>query len=103
MILNDKESVLLILRSQHMQLSRFGVRRYGLFGSFVRNEQRPDSDLDILIEFEPSQKNFKSFMQLAFFLEDLLGRKVDILTPESLSPFIGPAILKEVEYVAIGA
>ncbi len=103
MQLHDKQAVLSVLRTKHAELRRFGVRRYGLFGSFVRNEQRPDSDLDVLVEFEPSEKNFKHFMQLAFFLEELLGRKVDILTPESLSPFIGPNILNEVEYVALGA
>lgn len=98
-----KEQIFSVLRMHHQELRQLGVRRYGLFGSFVRNEQNPQSDIDILVEFEPRQKSFQHYMQLAFFLEDVLGRKVDIVTPESLSPYIGPNILREVEYVAVSA
>ncbi len=80
------------------------VRRCGLFGSFVRNEaRRVGSDVDILVEFEPGQRTFDHFMQLAFFLEDLFGRRVDLVTTESLSPYIGPRIMREVEYATLGA
>jgi len=48
--------------------------------------------------FESGKKSFDNFMNLAFFLEDLLERKVDLITTESLSPYIGPKILREVEY-----
>ena len=78
--------------------SSFGVRRFGLFGSFARSEQDHESDIDILVDFDPEKTSFENFMNLAFFLEDLLGRKVDLVTPESLSPHIGPKILAEVEY-----
>ncbi|MEI6179866.1 MAG: nucleotidyltransferase family protein [Chloroflexales bacterium] len=74
--------------------------RYGLFGSFVRNESRPDSDIDILVEFHPTKKTFDNFIQLAFYLEDVLGRPVDLITADSLSPYIGLHILQEVEYVS---
>jgi predicted nucleotidyltransferase len=77
-----------------------GVRRLGLFGSFVRGEQHADSDIDVLVEFEQGQKSFDHFMDLCFFLEELFKRKVEVLTRESLSPHIGPHILKELEYVA---
>lgn len=103
MQLEAKDHIFSVLQTHHSELRQLGVRRYGLFGSFVRNEQHSGSDVDILIEFEPHQKNFQHYMQLAFFLEDVLGRKVDIVTPESLSPYIGPNILNEVEYVAISA
>jgi len=63
----------------------------------VRNQSEERSDVDILVEFEPEQKTFDNFMQLAFFLEDLSGRNVDLITIESLSPHIGPYILHEVE------
>jgi hypothetical protein len=59
--------------------------------------------VDILVEFDPDQKTFDNFMQLAFFLEDLFDRKVDLITTESLSPYLGPHILREVEYAAIRA
>lgn len=85
------------------QISNFGVKIIGIFGSFVRDEVKETSDIDFLIEFHPEQKNFDNFMDLAFFLQNLLGRKVEIVTPQSLSKHIGPYILKEVEYVSIAA
>ena len=61
------------------------------------------SDVDILVSFTPEKKTFDNFMHLGFFLEDLLGRTVDLVTTESLSPHIGPHILSEVEYVSTGS
>lgn len=84
-------------------MRRYGVKRCGLFGSFVRGKQNDESDVDILVEFEDGQKSFDNFMGTAFLLEEVFGRKVDLLTPESLSPYIGPRILREVEYASIGA
>ena len=55
------------------------------------------------VEFEPGQKTFTNFSRLAFLLEELLGRPVEVLTADSLSPYIGPFILRESEYVSIGA
>ncbi len=98
-----KEEVLTIIRNHQREIRGFGVRRCGFFGSFVREQDTEQSDIDILVEFEPGQKTFDNFMQLAFFLEDLLGRRVDLVTVESLSPYIGPHILKEVEYASIGS
>lgn len=102
-MITHKEQVFAILHQHHSTLQQLGVRRYGLFGSFVRNEVHPTSDIDLLVEFEPQQKTFDHYMTLAFFLEDILGRPVDVLTPESLSPHSGSRILAEVEYVAIRA
>lgn len=103
MRVQSKEQILALLRAQHATLRRFGVKRCGVFGSFVHNDTHEQSDVDILVEFEAGQKTFDHFIQLAFFLEDLFDRKVDLLTTESLSPYIGPHILSEVEYVAVNA
>jgi len=103
MPVQTKEHVLTLLREHQAELRRFGVQRGGVFGSFVRNEPQDQRDVDILVEFAPSQKTFDHFMHLAFFLEDLFGRKVDLITTESLSPYIGPHILREVEYAAVRA
>ncbi|MEA2176430.1 MAG: uncharacterized protein QOD00_4022 [Blastocatellia bacterium] len=102
-MVQTKEQVLGLLRQHQRRLKGFGVKRCGLFGSFLSGHPRPDSDVDLLIEFEPDQKTFDNFMHLAFFLEETFGRRVDLLTPESLSKHIGPNILREVEYAAIGA
>ena len=103
MPVQTKEQLLTLLREHQSELRRFGLKRCGVFGSFVRNEPEDQSDVDILVEFEPDQKTFDNFMHLAFFLEDLFGRKVDLITTESLSPYIGPHILREVEYAAVSA
>src|SRR5262249_57851973 len=80
-----------------------GKARHGLIGSFLREQQGHDSDVDMRVEFEPGRKTFDAFMQLACFLESLFGRRVDLVTPESLSPYIGPHILREMEYVSFHA
>ncbi|HVF43808.1 MAG TPA: nucleotidyltransferase family protein [Pyrinomonadaceae bacterium] len=103
MAVKTKEEVFTLLRQNGAQLRRFGVGRVGVFGSFVRGDSNAESDVDILVEFEEGKKSFDNFMALAFFLEELFGRKVDLLTPESLSPYIGPHILREVEYEMVGA
>jgi predicted nucleotidyltransferase len=103
MDVRKKEEVLTIIRNHQKEIRDLGVKRYGFFGSFAREQNTEQSDIDILVEFEPGQKTFDNFMQLAFFLEDLLGREVDLVTAESLSPYIGPHILKEVEYASISA
>ena len=103
MTVQNKNQIFRRLREHRIELQKFGVKRFGLFGSFQREEQTIKSDVDLLVEFESGQKSFDNFMNLAFFLEDLLERKVDLLTPESLSPHIGPKILREVEYEFIGA
>lgn len=103
MAVQTKEQVFTLLRGHQLELRRFGVTRCGLFGSFVRNAPQDQSDVDILVEFDPNQKTFDNFMQLAFFLEDLFERKVDLITTESLSPYLGPHILREVEYAPISA
>ncbi|MFH0981243.1 MAG: nucleotidyltransferase family protein [Planctomycetota bacterium] len=102
-VLETKEGILKALHESRDQLQTLGVRRLGVFGSFVRGEQRTTSDVDILVEFEAGQKTFDHFMQVSFLLEDLLQRRVELVTPESLSPHIGPQILSEVEYVPIAA
>lgn len=80
-------------------LRRLGVQRLALFGSVLRDEASDDSDVDLLIEFAPGAKSFAAFMSAADLLESSLGRPVELVTPESLSKFIGPKILAEAEDV----
>ena len=100
MIERKKDLFALLARHQE-ELKQFGVKRWGVFGSFARGQQSNRSDVDILVEFEQGKKSFDNFMQLAFFLEEHLGRRVELVTLESLSPHIGPHILREVEYAPI--
>ncbi|MBK8268082.1 MAG: nucleotidyltransferase family protein [Planctomycetes bacterium] len=77
---------------------RFHVRRLSLFGSVARGESRPDSDVDILVEFEPTAViGFIIISQFARSLEDLFHRKVDLVTTRGLNPGIRDQVLKEAE------
>lgn len=98
-LVQSKDDVLTLIRAHQERIRAFGVKRLGLFGSFAVQRQRPESDIDILVSFEEERKTFDNFMGLAFFLEELLGRRVELVTTEALSPHIGPHILREVEYV----
>ena len=82
-------------------LKRYDVKRAALFGSFVRGEQREDSDIDILVEF----KDGKSLLDLAGLkieLEEALGRKVDVLTYNSLHLLLRDKILQEQKVILLG-
>ncbi len=94
-----KETALSLIAGNYDRLRALGVKRLGLFGSFVRGEPGTESDVDLLVEFDQGKKTFDNFMQLSFFLEELLNRRVELVTPESLSPYIRPHIMEEVEYV----
>ena len=72
-----------------------GVVRLALFGSVLRDEARPDSDVDFLVQFAPGQKSFNHFEALADLLEQQLGHRVELVTTEALSPYLGPRILAE--------
>jgi predicted nucleotidyltransferase len=98
-----KEEVVARLQDARSQLLALGITGIGLFGSFVTGRQTPASDVDILVEFDPARHCFDSFMDLSFFLEEILGRRVELVTPESLSSHIGPYIMREVERVPFAA
>lgn len=99
----DKKDVFDTLQKNGIAFQALGVRRLGLFGSYVRGQQTPGSDVDLLVEFEPGKKTFDHFIQLSFYLEELLGCRVELVTAESLSPYLAPHILSEVEDAALVA
>jgi uncharacterized protein len=83
------------LQAIEAEIRHLGVRRLALFGSVLRDEARAHSDVDVLVEFIPDEKSFDRFMALADLLEEVLERRVEIVTTEALSPYIGPHILAE--------
>jgi len=94
--------VIELLRKHEKEMKeRFAVKRIGAFGSFVRGEQKETSDIDLVVEFE--NPTFDNFMDLAFYLEDLTGRSVDILTPEGIKHIrikeVADEIIRSVVYV----
>lgn len=98
-----REEAVKRVRSAEAQITGLGVRRLALFGSVLRSGARPDSDVDILVEFDPARKTFDNFLALAELIESLLDHPIDLVTIESLSPYIGPHILAEAEDVVRAA
>ena len=98
--MTTKNHILTTLRAHKQELSRFGICNVGLFGSYLRNEQSRKSDIDLLIDFEPDKESFDNFMAAYDIFERLFkNERVEVVTKNGLSPYIGPKILKEVLYV----
>ena len=90
-----------ILR-QHLprMQQKYHVRQLGIFGSFVRDQQNDDSDIDLLVEFEPNARfGLLTFCQLENDLSELLQRQVDLVMKDGLKPRLGKWILDEVIYL----
>jgi predicted nucleotidyltransferase len=96
----DKAYIVNTLVCNKSKISDLGISQIGIFGSYARNEQHENSDIDIYVDFQPQKETFNNFMDLCFYLDELFsGIKVEVVTKNGLSPIIGPKILKEVEYV----
>ncbi|MEO7521362.1 MAG: nucleotidyltransferase domain-containing protein [Gemmatimonas sp.] len=83
------------IRAAQAEIFGLGVRRLALFGSLRRETAGPDSDVDLLVEFEPDQKTLGHLVALGDLLESVLGRRVELVTLEGLSPFLRPHILAD--------
>lgn len=95
-----KDNILKALRTNKHKLRKFGIRNVGLFGSHINNEQSSESDIDLLIDFEPEKENFDNFMAVYDLFEHIFkNEKIEVVTKNGLSPYIGPKILDEVQYV----
>jgi len=90
-----------ILKKHGSELKeKYGIKEIGVFGSYVRGEQKKGSDIDILVEFYPdTEMDLITFVELEEYLSDLLGIKVDLVMKSALKPRIGKHILKEVVYI----
>jgi predicted nucleotidyltransferase len=97
----NKEGIIDYLKAHKTDLKSYKVKPIGLFGSFARGEAKEDSDIDLIVEYEPGHKTFDNFMGLINFLESSFDREVELVTKESISKYIWPYIKKDVEYVEI--
>ena len=98
--MTTKDYIISTIKTNRLKLKRLGIRNVGLFGSYSRDEQAVKSDIDILIDFIPEMENFDNYMAVCDIFEDLFkNEKVEIVTKNGLSPYIGPKILNEVLYV----
>lgn len=81
-----RETILRALEAHHDELERLGVRRIGLFGSYLHGHPRENSDVDLLVRFE--RPTFDGYMDTKFLLERVLGREVDLVTEDALKPAV---------------
>lgn len=98
--MTTKDYILATLKSNKSEASKYGIKNIGLFGSYLKGGQSEKSDIDILIDFEPGMENYDNLMAVYDLFERLFkNEKVEIVTKNGLSPYIGPKILNEVLYV----
>ncbi len=98
--MTTRETILTKLKAKKAALAKFGICNVGLFGSYLRNDQSSTSDIDLLIDFEPDKENFDNYMAVYDIFEKLFkNEKIEIVTKNGLSPYLGPKILNEVIYV----
>ena len=94
-----RRTVISRIRRHRAQLTKLGVKSVSIFGSVARGEDRADSDVDILVEFN-GRATFDRYMDTKFYLEELLGRKVDLVTPKAIKPRMKPYIMQDLIHVA---
>jgi uncharacterized protein len=98
--MTSKDYIISTIQTHKGLLNKMGLQSVGIFGSYVSNNQSDSSDIDILIDFYPEQETFDNYMAICDYLENLFeNEKLDIVTKNGLSPYIGPKILEEVIYV----
>jgi predicted nucleotidyltransferase len=77
----------------------FYIKEIGIFGSFIHGKQKADSDIDILVEFNKGHKDFFNYIRLKYYLEEIIGHKVDLVIKGAVKSRLKEKILNEVEYV----
>ena len=88
----------LLKNNRGLLQDKFGVNSIAIFGSYAANNQTNNSDIDIFVELFPKSKTFDNFMELKFYLEDMLGKKIDLITKESLRSELSEKITREAIY-----
>jgi predicted nucleotidyltransferase len=96
----NRDQVLEELRRHRQEIeARFAIKHLSVFGSAARDELCEDSDIDVLVEFN-GKATFDGYMELKFYLENLLGRNVDLVTRDAVKPRMRPLIEQEAIHVA---
>lgn len=96
------DALAILKKNETFIKKRFGVKKIGIFGSVARGEAKEGSDVDVLVEFEKDGTSFDNFMDLGFFLEDLFGKKVDLITTFGLHKYVRPYVEREVVWCEEG-
>ena len=100
-MIQTKQQLIQLLQTNADIIRSLGVDKLSLFGSFRHDKATSKSDVDFLVDFLPGKKTYNNLFYLYEFLETKTGRKVELLTRQGLSKYIGPHILKDLEDVAL--
>lgn len=95
----SRDAIIAIIRANRAKLDELNVKSLAIFGSVARGDDRPDSDLDVLVEFE-GMATFDGYFDLLHLLEELVGRKVDLVTQKALKPRLRAYVEKDLIRVA---
>lgn len=98
-MIETKQQLIDVLRYNEEKIRSFGVKRLGFFGSFVREEQDKESDVDFLVEFKKGEKSLHNLVCLHEVLSELTSRKVEVVTTKGMSKYFKKRILNETQYV----
>ena len=96
-----REKILNKIEENLETIKKYGVKGLGLFGSYIKNKQTAKSDIDLVVEFKKGGKTFDNYMELKFFLEDLLKCKVDLVIAEAIKPDLKSYIMEDVNYARV--
>ena len=95
----DRRDIIAILRENEAPLRQRGVRHAALFGSCARGEQRPDSDVDIMIEVDPAARiGVYEYVAIKDYIAGLFDAHVDVVRRDRLMPYVGPAAARDAIY-----
>jgi len=94
----NSDKILKIINENQRYIKKFGVKSIGLFGSYATNNQKPESDIDLLVEFKKGKKTFDNYMDLKFYLENIFDCNIDLVVKEALKVDLKSNILKSVKY-----
>lgn len=95
----NRDIKVILQEHKNYLVEKFGVMEIAIFGSYARGEQREDSDVDLIVDFKEGWKTFDNYMNLKFYLEELFGKKVDLVIKSVINPRIKPFIIEEAIYV----
>ncbi|NSW92429.1 MAG: nucleotidyltransferase family protein [Firmicutes bacterium] len=92
------EDIITFFKNNKHEFEKYGVRKIGLFGSYAKNQEDEDSDIDVLVEFKEGNKTFDNYMDLKFYLEDRFNKQVDLVINENIKEDLKKEILGSARY-----
>ncbi|WLR51919.1 nucleotidyltransferase family protein [Bacillus tianshenii] len=97
-MLSQQEILKELSKNLNVWKGKYGVKRIALFGSYIREEQKESSDIDLLVEFEDDAMTFDNYMDLKIDIEDIFRKEVDLVIFDDIKPALKPSIIRSAKY-----